>query len=126
MARGDQRRVRGQRGEQRAEQFLCGLGYTILGRNYRCPRGEIDLVVRDRETVVFVEVRSHSQALFGDPLASINQRKQRRIAKAALHYLSRFNLHDTAARFDVIGILGEDEGAKLTHIKGAFELPPAW
>ena len=73
-----------------------------------------------------MEVGSHSQALFGDPLASIKKRKQRRIAKAALHHLSRFNLHDTAARFDVIGILGEAESAILTHIKGAFELPPAW
>ena len=83
-------------------------------------------MVRDRETMVFVEVRSHSQALFGDPLASINQRKQRQIATAALHYLSRFNLPDTTACFDVIGILGEDDRAKLTHIKGALELPAAW
>ena len=83
-------------------------------------------MVRNRETVVFVEVRLHSQALFGDPLASIDQRKQRRIAKAALHYVSRFNLHDTVARFDVIGVFGEEESAKLKHIKGAFELPPAW
>ena len=126
MAMGDPRRMRGQRREQRAERFSCGLGDTSLGRNFRSSRGEIDLLVRNRETVVFVEVRLHSQALFGDPLASIDQRKQRRIAKAALHYVSRFNLHDTAARFDVLGILGVDESLKLTHIKDAFELPPGW
>lgn len=83
-------------------------------------------MVRVREMAVFVEVGSHSQALFGDWVASFNQRKQRRIAKAALHYMSRFNLHDTVARFDVIGVFGEEESAKLKHIKGAFELPPAW
>lgn len=82
-------------------------------------------MVRDQETVVFVKVRSHGRALFGNPLASINQRKLCQIAKAALHYLSCLNLHDTTARFDFIGIMGEDESAKLTHIKDAFELPPA-
>ena len=123
MAKDDRRRLFGQHGEQRAAQFLQDLGYTIVNRNYRCQRGEIDLVARDKETLVFVEVRTHRSREFGDPLASINRRKQRQIAMTALHYLSRFHLHDRAARFDVIGIMGEGEAAQLTHIKSAFEFP---
>ena len=123
MASSDRRRLFGQHGEQRAAQFLRKLGYAIVERNYRCPRGEIDLVAQDKETLVFVEVRTHRSREFGDPLASVNTRKQRQIAMTALHYLSRFHLHDRAARFDVIGIMGEGDTAQLTHIKAAFEFP---
>ena len=125
MTKGDRRRLFGQHGEQHAAQFLQSLGYTIVDRNYRCPRGEIDLIARDKETLVFVEVRTHRSREFGDPLASVTRRKQRQIAMTALHYLSRFQLHDRAARFDVIGIMGEGDTAQLTHIKAAFEFPTA-
>ncbi len=123
MEKGDRRRLFGQQGEQRAEQFLRSLGYAIVERNYRWLRGEIDLVAQDQETVVFVEVRTHRSRRFGDPLASVNKRKQRQIAMTALHYVSRFQLHDQAIRFDVIGIIGEGDTAHLTHIKEAFEFP---
>ena len=70
-----------------------------------------------------MEVRTHRSQEFGNPLASVNKRKQRQIAMTALHYLSRFQLHDQAARFDVIGIMGEGDSAQLTHVKEAFEFP---
>ena len=73
--------------------------------------------------MVFVEVRTHTGAAFGDPLASVNLRKQRQIAKAALHYLACNGLMEREARFDVVGIRWEDEQARLTHIESAFELP---
>ena len=122
----DRRQVRGRQGEQAAEEFLRAQGYTILARNYRVALGEIDLIVQDRQTLVFVEVRTHSGATFGDPLASVNVRKQRQIAKAALMYLIRNGLMEREARFDVIGIRWEDEQVRLTHIKSAFELPRSW
>jgi putative endonuclease len=122
----DRRQVRGRQGEQVAEEFLRAQGYTILARNYRVALGEIDLIVQDRQTLVFVEVRTHSGATFGDPLASVNVRKQRQIAKAALQYLIRNGLMEREARFDVVGIRWEDEQARLTHIKSAFELPRSW
>ena len=123
MARGDRRRLFGQHGEQRAAQFLRNLGSVIVERNYRYPRGEIDLVAQNRGTIVFVEVRTHRSQEFGNPLASVKKRKQRQIVMTALHYLSRFQLHDHAARFDLIGIVGEGETAQLPHIKAAFEFP---
>ncbi|MBI3300553.1 MAG: YraN family protein [Deltaproteobacteria bacterium] len=123
MRAGQGRRDLGQQGEREAEQFLSAQRYAIVARNYRSPFGEVDLIALDRQTIVFVEVRTHTGEAFGDPLESVNARKQRQIARAALHYLSRHHLHDREARFDVIGIRWEGEKTHLTHIKGAFDLP---
>ena len=124
MATADyRRRDLGQQGEREAERFLCAQGYAIVAKNYRSRFGEIDLVALDRQTLVFVEVRTHTGEVLGDPLESVNLRKQRQIAKTALDYLSRHRLHDRAARFDVIGIQWQGENARLTHIKAAFDLP---
>ena len=116
------RRDRGQQGERVAAQFLSAQRYAILAKNYRSPFGEIDLIALDHHTLVFVEVRTHTGDAFGDPLESVNARKQRQIARTALHYLSRHHLHDREARFDVIGIRWEGEHSHLTHVKGAFDL----
>lgn len=126
MPGADRRQLRGRQGEQVAEEFLRAQGYVILVRNYRVSLGEIDIIARDRQTLVFVEVRTHTGGVFGDPLASVNLRKQRRIAKAAVHYLARNGLMEREARFDVVGIRWENEQARLTHIKGAFDLPRSW
>jgi putative endonuclease len=117
------RRELGQQGEQEAAQFLRSQRYAIVARNYRSPFGEVDLIALDGHTLVFVEVRTHTGGRFGDPLASVNLRKQRQIAKTALHYLSRYHLTNRGARFDVIGIRWEGENAQLSHIKAAFDLP---
>lgn len=123
MHSGRGRRALGQQGEREAEKFLCSQRYAIVAKNYRSPFGEIDLIAMDQQTLVFVEVRTHSGQAFGDPLASVTGRKQWQIAKTALHYLSRHGVHDRAARFDVIGICWKGTQAHLTHIKGAFDLP---
>jgi putative endonuclease len=137
MSIGQQRRNLGQQGESAAAQFLRAKGYAIVAKNFRARIGEIDLVALDRHTIVFVEVRSLSGEEFGDPLATVTPRKQRQIAKTALLYLSRHNLHDRAARFDVIGIqwpkknglsgkLAKDARPRLIHIQDAFELPSSF
>jgi len=126
MSGNDHRQVRGRQGEQAAEEFLRAQGYTILVRNYRVSFGEIDVIAQERQTLVFVEVRTHGGDTFGDPLESVNLRKQRQIAKAALHYLSRNGLMEREARFDVVGIRWDDGQARITHIKSAFELPRSW
>jgi len=122
----DRRQLRGRQGERVAEEFLRTQGYVIVARNYRVSFGEIDVIAQDRQTLVFVEVRTHTGEAFGDPLASVNLRKQRQIAKAALHYLARNGLMEREARFDVIGIRWENEQARITHVKNAFELPRSW
>jgi putative endonuclease len=123
MQIGQGRRARGQEGEREAEKFLSARRYGILAKNYRSPFGEIDLIALDRYTIVFVEVRTHTGEAFGDPLESVNLRKQRQVAKTALHYLSRNRLFDREARFDVIGIRWQEGKPHLTHVKGAFDLP---
>ena len=83
----DERQLLGAEGERAAEKFLRRQRYTIVARNYRCPSGEVDLVALDRSTVVFVEVKTRTQAGFGSPLEAVDPRKQRQIQRAAQHYL---------------------------------------
>lgn len=90
-----------------AEQWACAYlqqrGLKLLERNYRCRMGEIDIVMRDVETVVFVEVRYRSNPGFGGALASIDARKQSRILAAASHYVQRHKL-ECPTRIDVVGV----------------------
>ena len=79
----------GARAEAIAADFLVARGLTIVARNFRCRRGEIDLIARDGETLVFVEVRLRSRRDFGGAAASITAAKRARIAAAALFYLAR-------------------------------------
>ncbi len=123
MRTGIEKRDLGRQGEAIAEQFLCARHYMVIERNYRCPYGEIDLVMQDRKTLVFVEVRSHTGTTFGDPLESVTLRKQRQIAKAASHYVLRHQIENRPLRFDVIGVQWENGASRVTHIPGAFDWP---
>lgn len=117
------RRDLGQRSERVAEAFLRGQRYAIIVRNYRCAMGEIDLIAQDRDTLVFVEVRSHTGERFGDPLESVTLHKQRQIAKTALHYVMRQGVTNRPLRFDVIGIRWEGDTPRVSHVKNAFDCP---
>ncbi|MBF8779543.1 YraN family protein [Pseudomonas fulva] len=113
----------GQAAERHALGFLQGHGLTLLARNWRCKGGELDLVMLDRDTVVFVEVRYRLHADFGGALGSIDGRKQKRLALAAAHFLheeSRWACHP--CRFDVIAMQGSRHaGQPLQWLKNAFE-----
>ncbi len=118
------RAERGQRAEAGACAHLQRQGLRLVERNYRCPRGEIDLIMRDRETLVFVEVRYRANRRFGGAAASVDTRKQARVIAAALHYLQR---HPAAGRrpcrFDVMAVVpGEGDAAmECEWIRSAFE-----
>jgi putative endonuclease len=92
---------RGAAAEALAAEYLAARGLAILVRNYRCRSGEIDLIARDRDTLVFVEVRLRSSAAFGGAAASITAAKRRRIARAARHYLAMLG-REPPCRFDAI------------------------
>src|SRR5260370_28735387 len=96
------RRWFGTRSERAAARFLRRLGYRILTRNYSCPHGELDLIALDGRCVVFVEVRSTGTNDITKPAASVDDAKQRRLTKLALHYLQEKRLLDCAARFGVL------------------------
>ncbi|MCC7360394.1 MAG: YraN family protein [Anaerolineales bacterium] len=98
-------RVRlGRRGEDLAARRLVELGYTVVGRNYRCPHGELDLIARHGDVLVFVEVRTRRSARFGTPEESITPRKQAHLIAAAQHYLQAHALADVPWRIDAVAI----------------------
>jgi len=112
----------GDLGEELAVKHLMRLGYRILVRKYRCPFGEIDVVAQDKDTLVFVEVRSKCGCEYGLAYETINRTKMGRLEKVALAFQKRFNLLDYNSRFDCVSILFDDEGRtiKTELFKDAF------
>lgn len=108
---------RGEAAERLAERHLRAHGLVLRERNYRSPHGEIDLIMRDGETLVFVEVRQRSNPRFGSGVDSIDGRKQRRLRLTAEHYLQR-QRSVPACRFDVVSLNGEGD---IHWIPGAFD-----
>jgi len=112
----------GQRGEDLAAAFLTGKGYKILNRNYSCRLGEIDIIARDSENLVFIEVKTRSSNAFGSPAAAVTLRKQRQISKVAQTYLQANKLCDIPARFDVVSIIINNESnSEIELIPNAFD-----
>ena len=112
-----------------AEELACNylkknFGMVLLDRNYRTPHGEIDLVMEDGDTMVFIEVRSREKETFLQPLESIDRNKCMRIIRSSEYYLQRnvssFNSMGKC-RFDVVTLTGPLETARLEWIKNAFE-----
>jgi len=112
----------GKKGEDIAVAFLKRAGYRILERNFKCPFGEIDIVAKDRDTVVFVEVKSRRSEEYGDPQVAVGLEKQKRISKISLKYLEEKHLYPCDARFDVVAIKMLPGGNKVELIQNAFEL----
>ncbi|MDO9225324.1 MAG: YraN family protein [Pseudomonadota bacterium] len=97
--------LKGAAAEQAAADYLATQGLTLVARNYRCRGGEIDLILRDGVSLVFVEVRERAGSAFGGAAASITATKQARLRLAAQHYLNRHGL-DLACRFDAVLVQG--------------------
>ena len=113
----------GERGESIAEAYLRGRGFTILEKNYRGKTGEIDIVAREGDTIVFVEVKARRNLAYGPPQLAVTPFKQRQISRTALTWLAHHRKPNAIARFDVIAILvPEHEVPQIEHIRNAFEL----
>lgn len=102
--------------ENIAKEYLLSIGYEIICMNYRCRLGEIDIICRDGETVVFVEVKYRKNNSIQNPLEAVDIRKQIKIRKVSSVYVLEQKLYDVSLRYDVIGILGDE----ITHIEDAF------
>ena len=113
-------RVLGDRGERAAARFLRRKGMRIWMRGYRTRTGEIDLIARDGDTLVFVEVKSRRR---GVPAEAVTPEKERRITLAALHFLRRHRVLEVRSRFDIVAIVWPDERGEpeIEHIPNAFE-----
>ena len=107
----------GQSAEKRAERFLTSQGLTCITRNWRCRFGEIDLVMQDGDTRVFVEVRLRTRSDFGGAAASVTPAKQKKLAAAARQYLTTLKTLPPC-RFDVVALSGD---AAPEWIKNAFD-----
>lgn len=97
----------GRRGEDRALQWYLDRGYTLVERNWRCRSGEIDLIVRDRDEIVFAEVKTRTSTRYGTPFEAVDHRKQRRLRQLASIWLSvNRSTVDRSVRFDVVAVIG--------------------
>ncbi|WP_058485542.1 YraN family protein [Defluviitalea phaphyphila] len=110
----------GEWGEKLAVKFLEKQGITILEKNFRCKIGEIDIIAKEKEYLVFIEVKYRKNLSRGYPREAVNYYKQRTISKVALWYIQKYKLWDKPCRFDVLEILGEYPNLKITLIRNAF------
>ena len=118
----DQRKKIGRMGEEVAATYLRQNGYQILARNWSTRLGEIDLIAKKQQEIVFVEVRTTRGLRFGYGFQSVDVRKQQRVRRLAMQYIQQHKLGHLPIRFDVISVLmnREDQVLQLDHIPNAF------
>jgi putative endonuclease len=112
----------GRRGEARAAAHLASRGFTILDRNFRFHRNEIDLVARRDDLVIFVEVKTRSGDAFGHPLEAVTARKRREIERVARAWIQRRGRAGDDYRFDAIAVTEGPRGAELVHVEDAWRV----
>ncbi len=112
----------GREAEKLAARHLKKLGYSIVERNFKTGRGEIDLVARHRGDLVFVEVKARRSDRFGHPAEAVSFAKQRKLSMVALEYLKRNGLEQISARFDVVTVHAGCRPPQIEVIANAFDL----
>jgi putative endonuclease len=111
----------GEYGERVAERHLADDGMEILDRNWRCRDGEIDIVARDIDALVFCEVKTRRTTTYGTPVEAVVTAKARRLRRLAAAWLAAHDIHSPQIRFDVIGVVPRQSGAAcVEHLRGAF------
>lgn len=111
----------GRGGEAVAARYLEKNGYEILEKNYRILGSEVDLIAKKGEILSFIEVKTRGSDDFGMPEEFVDERKQRKIIRAAKVFIGRKIYEDFYVRFDIISVLNRDEGPEINHIKHAFQ-----
>jgi putative endonuclease len=111
----------GKTGEDLACRELERRGYAIITRRYRSRGGEIDIVARDGDTIVFVEVKARENRAFGDAAEAVTGLKQRKIVQLAVEYLMRHHLANRPCRFDVVSIHFDDGRPAIELFQNAFD-----
>ena len=119
----DQDRKLGNKGERLAKKHLKKKGYKLLKSNYTATVGEIDLIMQDDQTVVFIEVKTRRDESFATAISAINYGKQKRISKTAKWFIQKNALQNRPCRFDaVIVVISEKNKSQITHYTNAFPL----
>ena len=109
--------VFGKRGEEEAEKYLKNIGYKILSKNFRCKVGEIDIIAYDQNCFVFVEVKTRSSTLWGEPAESIRRKKLNSIIKTSQYYLLLNKKTQSRYRIDAIEVFFSEGRFGINHIK---------
>jgi putative endonuclease len=109
----------GPQGEDIAIKYLQAKGLKIILRNYKTPIGEADIVAVDKDTIVFVEVKTRSSVRYGEPFEAVNERKRDKLMKIAMYYQKQRG-QETKIRFDVVSIKRNGDGYEINHIMDAF------
>ncbi len=109
-------KIIGEIGELKAQKYLKKIRYKIIETNYKNKIGEIDIIAKDREKFVFIEVKNRETLTYGYPSESVEKRKQNKIRKVAELFLLQNKLYDVLCQFDVIEIVGNE----LNHIRDCF------
>ena len=112
----------GKKSESTAVKYLKKKGYKILEQNYSNELGEIDIIAKDKKTLVFVEVKARRSTHFGNPKWALTSKKKRKISMVALYYLKSTRQSGVKARFDVMAMTSANDNPKIELIKNAFEL----
>ena len=113
--------ITGKEGEKIAAAFLKKNGYRIIEINFRCPIGEIDIVAKEKDDLVFVEVKTRKSMELGYPEQAVGIRKQKKMSQLALWSLQKKNITDAGARFDVVAVTLIPEKNEVKLIKNAFD-----
>lgn len=119
MAKKSKRAI-GNEAEELACRFLIDQGWEILERNYYAGHAEVDIIAKDGEVIVFIEVKMRSTNHFGSPIEHVDEAKVERVFNAAERWVEENTLRNQPLRFDVIGILKQKTGPEITHLKDAF------
>jgi len=118
-----ERQALGKWGEELAYRAIKRLGYKKIVRNYRCPLGEVDLIAKDGETLVFIEIKTRKGRGLAYAKEAVNERKKRQLSKVALFYMKTLDVCDRPARFDVVAVsLENDSQPTIELIKDAFQV----
>lgn len=114
----DPGKATGRCGEDLAAQYLEQQGYTIVERNYRLRTGEVDIIARDNEYLVFIEVKTRRSKRFGSPFEAVDVRKQQQIVQVAAAYVRG---REIPVRFDVVAVYLNGQDVRIEVLKNAFE-----
>lgn len=113
------RRALGRYGESLAARYLQGLGMAVLDRNWRCPAGEIDLVLREGPVLVVCEVKTRSSTVCGTPQEAVTAAKLARLRRLAARWLSEHEVHPSEVRIDLVAIVRPRRGPSvIDHVRG--------
>ena len=112
----------GRLGEESARREIERLGYTCVVQNYRCPLGELDLIARDGDTLVFIEIKTRKGRSLGYAKEAVNRRKRRQLSRVALAYMKENGCSDAKSRFDVVAVSFLGRREEIEVVRNAFDL----